>query len=121
MLLSPSSLFYRLLNQFLEPSSLLQRSIRSAPADESSGVLDIIDHRTERRYQVPISNNAIEAKYIQAISSRNGLNTVERMTHGLRVLDPGFQITAVAKSRITLVYVVIADPGSLKILSTKSQ
>lgn len=103
MLLSPSSLFYRLLDQFLKPSSLLRRWINSAPADESSGVLDIIDHRTERRYQIPISNNAIEAKYIQAISSSNGLNVVERMTHGLRVLDPGFRITAVTKSRITLV------------------
>lgn len=120
MLLSPSSLFYRLLDQFLKPSSLLRRWINSAPADESSGVLDIIDHRTERRYQIPISNNAIEAKYIQAISSSNGLNVVERMTHGLRVLDPGFRITAVTKSRITLVYVAIADPGSLKILLTES-
>ena len=105
MHLSPSPLIYKFLSLLQNSSNLFQRRLTGIPADESSGVLEIIDHRTEQRYEITIAHNAIEAKDLQAISLSKGKTVFERMAHGLRVLDPGFQNTAVTKSSITLVYV----------------
>ena len=107
MHLSPSPLIYKFLSLLQNPPNLFQRWLTGIPADESSGVLEIIDHRTEQRYEVPITHNAIEAKDLHAISLSKGIDAVERMAHGLQVLDPGFQNTAVTKSSITLVYVLV--------------
>ena len=98
-------MIYKFLSLLRNPSNHFQRRLTGIPDDESSGVLEIIDHRTGERYEVTIAHNAIEAKDLQAISFCKGKDTVKQMAHGLRVLDPGFQNTAVTKSSITLVYV----------------
>lgn len=73
----------------------------------SSGALTVIDHRTNRRYHIPIAHNAVQAIHFQAICAGDQLDFSNRIKNGLRILDPGFQNTAVMKSQITFVLVLI--------------
>lgn len=68
-----------------------------------SGTLAVIDHRTGNHYELEISNNAVHAVDLQAVNAGTGHDMADRMKSGLRVLDPGFQNTAVMKSGITFV------------------
>lgn len=80
-----------------------QQLLHYKPSTSSSGTLDVIDQRTGNHYQLDISNNAIHAADIQAVNAGTGYDVSGRMNSGLRVLDPGFQNTAVMKSEITFV------------------
>ena len=67
------------------------------------GTLTAIDHRTERQYHIPIAHNAIQAIHLQQICAGDESDVPNKVKHGLRVLDPGYQNTAVTMSRITFV------------------
>ncbi|PWY82045.1 citrate synthase [Aspergillus heteromorphus CBS 117.55] len=64
--------------------------------------LIVIDSRTLVSYDIPITNNAVKATDFRKISA-HGLtgNSLERYATGLRIMEPGFQNTAVAESSIT--------------------
>ena len=58
-----------------------------------TGYLHITDSRTSRQYELPIHDNIIDATSLMQIKTSDQA--------GLRVLDQGFQNTAVMKSKIT--------------------
>lgn len=92
-----------LLRWLTGPSRLVHKYVDNLTEEHSSGTLEIIDYRTGRRYKIPVANNAIEAVHLGVITANNSSSYTDRIRHGLRVLDPGFRNTAVAKSCITLV------------------
>ncbi|KAM0796367.1 citrate synthase [Usnea florida] len=69
----------------------------------SSGRIEVIDHRTGNHHHFTISNNAVRAADLQAVNAGTGYDVAHRMKSGLRILDPGFENTAVMKSEITFV------------------
>lgn len=77
--------------------------IRRKSEQPSSGVLTVIDHRTNRRHRIPIAHNAVQAVHFQAICAGDQSDSFNRFKNGLLLLDPGLQNTAVMKSQITLV------------------
>ena len=103
MLLSPSFMASKVFALLSKPVSILRKYIQSPPETQSSSVLEVIDHRTGRRYRIPISDNAIEARHIRRINESYSSNRKEWYASGLKVLDPGFENTAVTKSRVTFV------------------
>lgn len=82
-------------------SSLSQLS--ASRKEKGSGELTVIDSRTDRQYHIPINNNAVQATDIGAIFVGGEYDIAQRMSNGLKILDPGFSNTAVMKSRITFV------------------
>lgn len=94
---------HQIVKLFASWSSFARRRKRVKDNSKVSSTLDILDNRTGQQYHVPILNNAIDAKYLQAISADGNNHVKNRSVDGLRVLDPGFQSTAVMKSRITYV------------------
>lgn len=78
-------------------------SVQGYFQEPSSGLLTVIDHRTGRDYTIPIDHNAVRAIHFQAICAGNEPTTLNRVKNGLRVLDPGFQNTAVMESAVTFV------------------
>lgn len=80
--------------------------LRQSPSKEaSSGQLTVIDSRTNRKYQIPIINNAVQAADIGRIFIGDEFDYSERVNNALKVLDPGLSNTAVMTSNITFVYV----------------
>ena len=69
---------------------------------QSNDKLTVIDNRTSKSYEIPIINNAVRASDFRYISTL-GLTAspLERYTAGIRIMDPGFQNTAVTESEIT--------------------
>ncbi len=94
---------HQIVELFVSWLSLARRRKKVRDTGKVSSTLDILDNRTGRQYNIPILNNAIDAKYLQAISADGDNHVKTRPVDGLRVLDPGFQSTAVTKSRITYV------------------
>ena len=78
---------------------------QSPQKESSSGELTVIDSRTNRRYHIPIANNAVKAVDIGRIFIGDEFDYSERVSNGLKVLDPGFSNTAVMTSNVTFVYV----------------
>lgn len=66
--------------------------------------LSVVDNRTGRSYNIPITQNSIQATDFHNIKSpRNAENPVEQNNAGIRIFDPGFQNTACMESKITYV------------------
>ena len=85
-------------------ASSVLRGIQSSQEPSPSGVLHITDSRTNRQYEVPIQRNAVEAVRFKAIRApKDYHHPADQVEGGLRVLDQGFQNTAVMKSQITYV------------------
>ena len=79
------------------------RNLRS-PKAQASGHLTVLDSRTGNRYEIPIQHNAIEAmKFKEIRALRDPRKPADKAENGLRVLDHGFQNTAVMESEITYV------------------
>ena len=75
-----------------------------APGPAPSGFLDITDSRTNRKYKIPIHRNAVEAiKFKEIRAPRDYRHPADMSERGLRLLDEGFQNTAVLASQITFV------------------
>ena len=107
-MLFPSDLLLSRLFSFLRKCFELVPQIRFRLISGSgSEVLEVIDHRTGRHFKFPISENAVEATYFRNISTGSSMSVNDSIQNGLRILDPGFQNTAVMKSQITLVCVFI--------------
>ena len=73
-----------------------------------NSTLHVIDSRTGLEYDIPIKNNAVQAvdfKRIKATEKEGVANPYDNLHNGLRILDPGFENTAVKESKITFVYV----------------
>ena len=83
--------------------SLISRIRLFGPAQETGGNdrLIVTDSRTSLSYTIPIIRNAVRAVDFRHISAL-GINAgpLERYQAGLRVLDPGYQNTAVVESSI---------------------
>ncbi|KAJ5668363.1 uncharacterized protein N7477_006933 [Penicillium maclennaniae] len=81
-------------------------SLKSVAVGEkqSSPKLTVIDSRTSISYDIPITGNAIKATEFRKISALGSkASPLERYAAGLKILDPGFQNTAVADSSITYI------------------
>ena len=66
--------------------------------------LQVTDNRTGRSYVVPVEHNSIRAIDLRAITTSRLLSkSSDRIKCGLRVVDPGYQNTAVKQSQITYV------------------
>lgn len=73
-------------------------------AKDDKNSLHITDRRTGLAYDIPIKRNAIQAtdfKKIKAVDEKSLAS--DCVEGGLRVLDPGFNNTAVKESAITFV------------------
>ncbi|KAJ9143311.1 Citrate synthase [Pleurostoma richardsiae] len=73
---------------------------------QQKDTLTVTDNRTSRSYEIPIVNNTINAtdfKWISAAQEFTGDHALDRYRTGLKVMDPGFQNTAVAESEITYI------------------
>lgn len=101
MILHLGYLLRSLLPSFLSPLALTKNS---STQDASEGVLMVEDSRTGRFYKIPITHNAVRAIDFKAIStSALRSNPVDQVDRGLRIVDPGFQNTAVMESQVTYV------------------
>lgn len=103
MFLSQNHVVFKLYAFLKDLIAWPQQHIYHRTSESPSGTLEVIDHRTGNHYQLAISDNAIHATDLQAVNGGTGYNLADRMRSSLRVLDPGFQNTAVMKSRITFV------------------
>lgn len=85
----------------------LPESLGGIPAPaKPSGFLNITDSRTGSHYEIPIRHNAVEATHFKQIRARADSNAkTDKVEGGLRLLDPGYQNTAVAASEVTFVLV----------------
>ena len=94
---------------FLRVKALLASVLSSvisygARGPTPSGFLDITDSRTNRKYKIPINRNAVEAiKFKEIRAPRDYFHPADMSERGLRLLDEGFQNTAVLASQITFV------------------
>ena len=82
------------------------RDLKSHTTGENKNVLHITDGRTGNSYDIPITHNSVRAldfKVIKATSGKDLNNSADDAEGGLRLLDPGFQNTAVKESKITFV------------------
>ncbi|OJJ45314.1 hypothetical protein ASPZODRAFT_133962 [Penicilliopsis zonata CBS 506.65] len=59
--------------------------------ETTKDTLTVTDNRTAKSYEIPIVHNSVKATEFKRISS------------GLKIMDPGFQNTAVAESEITYI------------------
>lgn len=76
----------------------------SPKGPKPSGVLSVTDSRTGRKYEVPIHHNSIEAiRFKEIRAPREKDHPSDKVEGGLRVVDHGFQNTAVMASQITYV------------------
>lgn len=98
------TLFYvRKLVESSVPGALIS-GIQSSQEPPNSGVLHITDSRTNQQYKIPVYRNAIEAVRFKEIKApKDYHHPADKVEGGLRVLDQGFQNTAVMKSQITYV------------------
>ncbi|CAK7216527.1 hypothetical protein SCUCBS95973_002831 [Sporothrix curviconia] len=62
--------------------------------------LTVVDNRTGQSHEIPITNNAVRATDFKRISIDNAAKPFQS---GLKILDPGYQNTAVAESSITYI------------------
>ena len=83
----------------------LPESLGGFPAlSTPSGFLNITDSRTGNHYDIPIRHNAVEANQFKQIRARaDSKAKTDKVEGGLRLLDPGYQNTAVAASEVTFV------------------
>lgn len=84
------------------PSTSLITNGHSAKDDRNS--LHVTDKRTGLEYDIPIKRNAVHAtdfKKIKAVDEKSVAS--DCVEGGLRILDPGFNNTAVKESAITFV------------------
>ena len=73
-------------------------------AKDDINSLHITDRRTGLEYDIPIKRNAVQAtdfKKIKAIDEKSV--AADCVEGGLRIMDPGFNNTAVKESAITFV------------------
>ena len=101
-ILQQSPLRY-LVSRLLDLVQFPSISTKNKSEGPACGTLTAIDHRTARQYHIPIAHNAIQAIHFQQICAEDESDVSNRVKNGFRVLDPGFQNTAVMMSRITLV------------------
>ena len=70
----------------------------------SKNHLHVIDQRTGKHYELPISHNAVNASDFQQIkAAENHEYYADQDEQGVRIFDPGFSNTAVSTSNITYV------------------
>lgn len=69
-----------------------------------SGFLKVTDSRTGSNYDIPIHHNSVEATQFKQIKTRrDSQHVTDKVEGGLRLLDPGYQNTAVTSSEVTFV------------------
>ena len=73
------------------------------PTNPQSKSLTVLDNRTGRSYEIPVENDCVNAVDFKQIKINN--------EEGLKVFDPAYQNTAVAKSAITY---IDGDAGILR-------
>jgi hypothetical protein len=84
----------------------LPKALPSASEKNAEGSLRVVDSRTGKAYTIPIVRNSIAATDLRQISTLGfGAGLLERYESGLKVLDLGFENTAVCESRITYMWV----------------
>lgn len=77
----------------------------SSTADKRD-VLHVTDKRTGQSHEIPITNNSVRAldfKIFNVPEANDQANLADELEGGLRLLDPGYQNTAVKESNITFV------------------
>ncbi|KAI9574007.1 citrate synthase-like protein [Boletus coccyginus] len=86
---------------------------QDTPSSKARDSLTVIDNRTGKQYNVPISHNAIPAPFFKSIRAPSGPNDrpEDESERGLRVSDRGFLNTAVIQSGITY---IDGDKGILR-------
>ena len=105
-----TEMFYSTVNQALfSMKKLLSSVLPSAvsfgpPGPKPSGFLTITDSRTSRKYEIPIHRNAVEAiRFKEIRAPKDYHHPADKPEGGLRLLDQGFQNTAVMASQVTFV------------------
>ena len=79
------------------------------PSDNPRQSLTVIDNRTSKVYEIPITHNSVPATAFKKISATPrtipGINDREEdeTEQGLRVFDPAYMNTAVVQSKITYI------------------
>ncbi|CAG8519210.1 3537_t:CDS:10 [Dentiscutata erythropus] len=91
----------------------LPTSIVVLPRSTNTQSLTVLDNRTNKLYEIPITNNTIPALKFKEMQSDPvpGSREEDESGKGLRVFDPAFQNTAVAYSKITYIN---GDTGALR-------
>lgn len=88
-------------------------SVVVLPRSTNTQSLTVLDNRTNKLYEIPITNNTISALKFKEIRSdpAPGSREEDESGKGLKVFDPAFQNTAVAYSKITYIN---GDTGALR-------
>ncbi|PQE26247.1 citrate synthase protein [Rutstroemia sp. NJR-2017a BBW] len=99
------TLFFSLWKQLFSSLQLsLPKALPSASEKNAEGSLRVVDSRTGKAYTIPIVRNSIAATDLRQISTLGfGAGLLERYENGLKVMDLGFENTAVCESRITYI------------------
>ena len=72
--------------------------------DDDRNSLHVTDRRTGLEYDIPIKRNAVQATDFKKIKALDGKSVASDCVEGgLRIMDPGFNNTAVKESAITFV------------------
>ncbi|KAJ1923715.1 hypothetical protein IWQ60_005691 [Tieghemiomyces parasiticus] len=71
------------------------------PGSENHDTLTVVDNRTKKVYELKVENNTVAA--VDFAKIRDTDDQGRPAGTGLRLYDPGFQNTAVARSRITYI------------------
>jgi citrate synthase len=92
------------------PSLDVQRLVKTLtgafggrPTQTTEESLSVTDSRTGKTYIIPIECNAIKANAFREIQGNRVGSLADYVDGGLKVLDPGYQNTAVVESSITLI------------------
>lgn len=89
-----------------EISSLSSADIIQTPenAKDDKNYLHVTDRRTGMEYDIPIKRNAVQATDFKKIKAMDEKSVASDCVEGgLRIMDPGFNNTAVKESAITFV------------------
>lgn len=89
-----------------DTSSLSSADIIRTPdsAKDDKNSLHVTDRRTGLEYDIPIKRNAVQATDFKKIKAMDEKSVASDCVEGgLRIMDPGFNNTAVKESAITFV------------------
>ena len=99
-----------LTNQFVRPRDIISKvemakengALQNGTGPKNS--LHVIDQKTGKHYDLPISHNAVNASEFQQIKApENHEYYADQNEQGVRIFDPGFSNTAVSTSNVTYV------------------
>lgn len=94
------------LSQGNNESRAIDHAVDASCTTDKKDALHVTDKRTGQSHGIPITNNSVRAldfKILNVPEAKVQGNLADELEGSLRILDPGYQNTAVKESNITFV------------------